>query len=77
MNVLGMRQRQTVWQDWIAGGQTIRHVIEHLAEANFDPEFSQQYEPDILNLYNRQHPNRPVTLLKAKKGLFSKLLQHR
>ncbi len=77
MNVLGMRQRQNVWQDWIAGQQSIRHVIEHLAEANFDPEFSKQYELDILNRYNSQHPDRLVALLKAKKGLFGKLSQHR
>ncbi len=77
MNVLGMRQRQTVWQDWIAGSQTIRHVMEHLPEANFDPEFSKQYERDILNHYNRHHPDQPAALLKAKKGLFGKLLQRR
>ena len=77
MSVLGMRQRQNVWEDWIASEQTIRHVIEHLPEANFDPEFTKQHERDILNHYNRQHPDRPVALLKAKKGLFGRLLQHR
>lgn len=74
MNVLGMRQRQTVWQDWIAGGKSIHYVIEHLPEANFDPEFTKQYEPDILSQYNRQHPDRPARL-SAKKGLFGRLLQ--
>ena len=77
MNALGMRQRQAVWQDWITSRQSIRHVIEHLPEANFDPEFTKQYEYEILCQYNRQHPNRPVALLKAKKGLFGKLLGHR
>ena len=70
MNTLGIRQRQEVWQQWIAGGKPIQYVLEHLPHANFDPEFFRQYEPDIIAAFNAENPGQSV-MLKAKKGLFA------
>lgn len=73
VNALGIRQRQTVWERWITEGRSIRYVLEHLPQANFDPEFFRQYEAAIIARYNFENPHQPVAALKAKKGLFGKL----
>lgn len=70
MNALGIRQRQEVWQDWITKGRSIRHVLAHLPQANFDPEFYRQYEAGIVNKYNAENPGEEVVTVKARKGLF-------
>jgi len=70
MNTLGIRQRQEVWQRWITEGRSIRYVLEHLPEANFDPEFFRQYEKSIVTTFNAAHPEEIISL-KAKKGLFN------
>ncbi|HLL94571.1 MAG TPA: NAD(P)/FAD-dependent oxidoreductase [Spirosoma sp.] len=72
MNTLGIRQRQEVWEQWISKGKPIHYVLEHLALANFDPEFYRQYERDIVAKFNAQNPAQTVRL-KAKKGLFNRL----
>ncbi|MEZ0611630.1 NAD(P)/FAD-dependent oxidoreductase [Fibrella sp. WM1] len=69
MNALGIRQRQEVWTRWIDTKRPIGYVLEHLPQANFDPEFFRQYERDIIEAYNAQQPGEPVRL-RAKKGLF-------
>ncbi|WP_461048636.1 NAD(P)/FAD-dependent oxidoreductase [Spirosoma arcticum] len=70
MNTLGIRQRQAVWQQWITDEKSIQHVLEHLPQANFDPEFFRQYELDIVEKFNAKNSGQ-VVRLKAKKGLFA------
>jgi hypothetical protein len=72
MNVFGIRQRQAVWQRWIAEKKTIDAVIEHLGEANFDPEFFKEHEADIVEKFNSTNPPKRVQL-QRKRGLFSVL----
>lgn len=69
MNALGIRQRQAVWTRWIEDSRPVQHVLEHLPEANFDPEFFRQHEPDIVAKFNAENPGTSVKL-RAKKGLF-------
>lgn len=69
MNALGIRQRQEVWQGWIAEQRPVRYVLEHLPRSNFDPEFFRQHEADILAKFNAGHSGEPVRL-RARKGLF-------
>ncbi|MEZ0538892.1 NAD(P)/FAD-dependent oxidoreductase [Fibrella arboris] len=70
MNAFGIRQRQEVWTRWITEKRSIQYVLEHLAHANFDPEFFRQHEADVLAVYNAQHADAPVRA-RAKKGLFA------
>ncbi len=70
VNAFGIRQRQDVWARWITEKRPIQYVLEHLAHANFDPEFFRQHEADVLAVYNAQHPDKPLRL-RAKKGLFA------
>ncbi|GAB2593817.1 NAD(P)/FAD-dependent oxidoreductase [Spirosoma areae] len=66
MTTLGIRQRQDIWQQWIATGKTIKYVLEHLAEANVESEFFRQYARDLITQYNAENRHQPVTLLRTK-----------
>ncbi len=66
-NVMGIRHRQIVCERWIEEGASLAHVVAHLGAANFDPEFFDQHERDIVAAYNRQYPQHPVAL-EQKKG---------
>lgn len=67
VNVMGLRHRQVAWERWIGEGASLDHVIAHLGAANFDPEFFDKHEADIVAAYNHEHPQHPVDL-KQKKG---------
>lgn len=71
VNALGIRQRQEVWERWITEDRSLTYVLEHLPQANFDPEFFRQHESAIITKYNFENRHQPVALLKAKKGLFN------
>jgi NAD(P)H-nitrite reductase large subunit len=71
MNVFGIRHRHKVWEKWIQEKRGIEYVLEHLGEANFDPEFFPQFEADVVALYNKQSGK--ALTLKRKRGLFSVL----
>jgi len=67
-NVMGVRYRHAVCAAWIREGRSIRFVLEHLGEANFDPEFFTQFEAEVAAKYNAGHPEAPVRL-RRKRGL--------
>ena len=50
-NALGIRLRHAVCEKWILDGQSIDYVLEHLKEANFDPEFYPKFEPSLSKAY--------------------------
>lgn len=54
VNAFGLRMRHEKFDRWLRSGATIDHVIDHLAEANFDPEFSKRYEAAIREQFQRQ-----------------------
>lgn len=66
--VMGIRYRHEVCQEWLEAGRPVRWVLENLGVANFDPELYRQYEHELVAVYNRRHPESPVTL-KRKRGL--------
>jgi NAD(P)H-nitrite reductase large subunit len=63
INTFGIRMRHEVCERWINGEKDMNYIIEHLKDANFDPEFYKQYENQIVNQYNQEKG----TSLKAKK----------
>ena len=71
-NLMGVRYRHEVCESWIAAGTSIREVLADLGAANFDPEFFRQYESDMIEVYNRTHPESPV-ILRRRKSLWSAL----
>lgn len=60
VNLLGIRNRHEVWDRWIKEHRTLSHVISHLPEANFDPEFFRHWEGAIQQKYNMEFPQNPV-----------------
>jgi NADH oxidase (H2O2-forming) len=54
-NVLGMRLRQLTCEDWIRNKKTVDYVMDHLMDANFDPEFFEKYEVSIVKNFNEQN----------------------
>ncbi|MEW7280345.1 FAD/NAD(P)-binding oxidoreductase [Aquimarina sp. 2201CG1-2-11] len=53
INTFGIRMRHEVFDRWLTEKRTVDYVMEHLAEANFDPEFYTLHEPEILATYKK------------------------
>ncbi|MFK7932083.1 MAG: NAD(P)/FAD-dependent oxidoreductase [Saprospiraceae bacterium] len=62
-NLMGIRYRHEVCEKWIKNGTHVEQVLQDLKLANFDPEFYDMYEEDIIRQYNQQ----AGTNLKSKK----------
>ncbi|MGJ8548780.1 NAD(P)/FAD-dependent oxidoreductase [Winogradskyella wichelsiae] len=54
INNFGIRMRHEVFDRWLTEKRDLDYVINHLPEANFDPEFYSKFEKDILKAYNNQ-----------------------
>ncbi len=58
INTFGIRMRHDVFNSWLTEKQDVDYVINHLTEANFDPEFFKKYETEI----RRSFSNQPLTI---------------
>jgi NADPH-dependent 2,4-dienoyl-CoA reductase/sulfur reductase-like enzyme len=54
INLMGLRYRHRVCEAWIEEGRSVDHVLAHLEEANFDPEFFHRHEAEIRGELGRQ-----------------------
>ncbi|MBP1840606.1 NAD(P)/FAD-dependent oxidoreductase [Formosa algae] len=54
INTFGIRMRHEVFDRWLTENRDVDYVMNHLAEANFDPEFYSKFETEILNAYTNQ-----------------------
>ncbi|WP_405575431.1 NAD(P)/FAD-dependent oxidoreductase [Winogradskyella sp. Asnod2-B02-A] len=54
INTFGIRMRHEVFDKWLTEKRDVDFVMNHLTEANFDPEFYSRFENDILKAYNNQ-----------------------
>ena len=54
INTFGIRMRHELFDKWLSNRESIGHVLTHLKDANFDPEFYQTYENEIVQSFNRQ-----------------------
>ena len=50
-NVLGIRQRHEIWDQWIQEKKRIEEIISKLKEARFDEEFGQAYEHKLAEKF--------------------------
>jgi NAD(P)H-nitrite reductase large subunit len=66
MNSYGIRYRHELFEKWISENKTVEFVLENLAKANFDPEFFDKHEEEIIEEFNTQNPE---TNLKSNRGL--------
>lgn len=54
INTFGIRMRHEVFNKWLTEKKSIDYILEHWAEANFDPELYKRFENEILTAYTKQ-----------------------
>jgi NAD(P)H-nitrite reductase large subunit len=54
INTFGIRMRHETFDRWLTEKRDVDYVIQHLAEANFDPEFYSRFENDILKAFTNK-----------------------
>lgn len=57
INTFGIRMKHEVFDRWLTEKQDLDYVVNHLREANFDPEFFKRFENDILEDYRNTLQN--------------------
>lgn len=70
INLYGLRMRHHAFDKWLTEKRTVEYVLEHLKDANFDPEFYKSYEPEILNEFNLKNN----TYVKPKSKSWKRIL---
>lgn len=71
INTFGIRMRHKKFDQWLNQKQSITYVLEHLKDANFDPEFYQQHEEDILAQFNSENGTNLRPKKKSWKRIFT------
>ena len=54
INTFGIRMRHDLFDRWLREGRSVDYVLEHMRDANFDPEFYRTYERNICEVFNSQ-----------------------
>ncbi len=57
INTFGIRLRHECFDTWLRERKSIQFVMENLQQANFDPEFFQRHEPEIIKSFGQQNPS--------------------
>ena len=70
INTFGIRMRHEVFDRWLTEERDADYIMEHLADANFDPEFYKQYEAEIVAQYNANYGKSVKTKKKSIKRIF-------
>ena len=73
INTFGIRMRHEVFDQWLREGRSIEHVIEHLKDANFDPELYSSKEDQIVAQFNAENE----TQITPKKRSWKRILNLR
>ena len=53
-SLLGIRFRHQICDQWIQEQRHMDYVMENLKAADFNPEFSSNYEQEIISIYNKR-----------------------
>ena len=72
INTFGIRMRHEIFDKWLTENQSITHVLEYLADANFDPEFYKLHEAEIVAKFNQENNTNIKVRKKSWKRIFSK-----
>ncbi|WP_034260796.1 NAD(P)/FAD-dependent oxidoreductase [Altibacter lentus] len=54
INTFGIRMKHEVFDRWLTEDRSIDYVMDHLKEANFDPEFYAHYEHEIRSAFKNK-----------------------
>ena len=71
INTFGIRMRHEFFDKILTEKQSVHYVLEHLSDANFDPEFYKLHEPKIIEKFNREHKTNIQLKKKSWTRIFS------
>jgi hypothetical protein len=71
INTFGIRMRHEIFDRWLNEGRSTDYVMEHLKDANFDPEFYTLHEKSIVAAYNQQMGTQIQLKKKSWKRIFA------
>lgn len=71
INTFGIRMRHTFFDEILTEKRNVNYVLEHLADANFDPEFYQLHEKEIINQFNKENNTTIQLKKKSWKRIFN------
>ncbi len=71
INTFGIRMRHEFFDRVLSEKRSVDHVLEHLADANFDPEFYKLHEKEIVAKFNREND----TNIQLKKKNWKRIFQ--
>ena len=72
INTFGIRMRHEFFDRVLTKKQSIEYVLEHLSDANFDPEFYKLHEAEIVAKFNQENNTNIQLKKKSWKRIFSK-----
>ena len=72
INNFGIRMRHEFFDKILNEKRTVDYVLEHLADANFDPEFYNLHEKEIVAKFNQENNTNIQLKKKSWKRIFSK-----
>ncbi len=70
INTFGIRMRHEFFDKILTEKQTVEYVLEHLADANFDPEFYKLHEKEIVAQFNKENNTNIQLKKKSWKRIF-------
>lgn len=70
INTFGIRMRHQVIDRWLTEERKVAHIIAHLKDANFDPEFYTRHEEAIVSHYNSVFNTKIIPKRKSWKRIF-------
>ncbi|WKD85810.1 Assimilatory nitrate reductase electron transfer subunit [Polaribacter huanghezhanensis] len=71
INTFGIRMRHEFFDKILNEKRSIHHVLEHLSDANFDPEFYKLHEAEIVAKFNLENNTNIQLKKKSWKRIFS------
>ncbi|MDB4714666.1 NAD(P)/FAD-dependent oxidoreductase [Flavobacteriaceae bacterium] len=69
INTFGIRMRHKIFDQILSDKRTVFQVAEHLKDCNFDPEFFNSYEEEIITKFNLEFK----TKIKLKRKSWSRI----
>ncbi len=72
INTFGIRMRHEIFDRWLTEKRDLNYVLEHLKDANFDPEFYKKHENSIVSKFNSEFNTTISPKKKSWKRIFSK-----
>ena len=64
--------RHDIFDKWLTEERDVHHVLEYLADANFDPEFYKAHEKEIVAKFNAENNTNIQPKKKSWKRIFAK-----